>query len=198
MNGAKRAAMSGLLVLFLLVPGARAAESVNRQAAGLRYFTDVALINQDGRKMRLYSDLIEGKVVIIDGFFTSCAGACPVMNHNMEKIQDWLGDRLGRDVHMISISVDPLNDTPDKLRDYAKRFHARPGWYFLTGPKERMDFALQRLGQPLDAKENHTNLFIVGNEATGLWKKAFGLASADDLIKIVQSVLDDKAPAARQ
>src|SRR5581483_275092 len=93
---------------------------------------------------------------------------------------------------MISISVDPLNDTPDKLRAYAARFHVRKGWYFLTGPKEKMDFALRRLGQPLDAKENHTNIFVIGNETTGLWKKAFGLASAEDLIRIVQSVLDDK------
>lgn len=185
-----------LLLLFCFcAPGSAANGSAAREAAraaGLRYFTDVELMDQDGHRMRLYSDLLEGKVVIIDAFFTTCTGACPVMNRNMEKIQAWLGDRLGRDVRMISMSVDPLNDTPDKLHAYATRFHAKPGWYFITGPKEKMDFALQKLGQSVDARENHTNIFIVGNETTGLWKKAFGLAKPEDLIRIVEGVLADK------
>lgn len=162
------------------------------RAAARNYFTDMELINQDGKKMRFYTDLLQGKVVIIDAFFTSCTGACPVMNRNMEKIQEWLGDRMGRDVHMISMSVDPITDTPNKLSEYSKRFHARPGWYFITGTKENMDFALQKLGQYVDAREDHTNIFIVGNERTGLWKKAFGLAKPEDLIKVVESVLQDK------
>ncbi len=156
------------------------------------YFGEIPLVNQDGQTMRLYSDLLQGKVVVIDFMFTSCTGACPTMSTNFAKIQDWLGDRLGRDVHLISISVDPVNDTPARLKEYAARFKARPGWYFLTGSKENVDAALRKLGNSVEKPEAHQNLFIIGNERSGLWKKAFGLAQPEALIPIVQSVVEDK------
>jgi len=155
------------------------------------YFGDVKLINQDGQEMRLYSDLLQGKSVVIDVVFTRCTSACPAMSGTFAKIQDHLGDRLGKDVRMISISVDPVHDTPAKLKEYAARFKARPGWYFLTGPKANVDEALKKLGQYVEDKEDHLNLFLVGNEKTGLWKKAFGLASPEQLFPIIDSVVDD-------
>ena len=159
------------------------------------YFGEIPLVNQDGQTMRLYSDLLKDKVVVIDFMFTSCTGACPIMSTNFAKIQDWLGDRLGKDVHLISVSVDPLNDTPARLKEYAARFKARPGWYFLTGSKENIDAALRKLGNYVETPEAHQNLFIIGNERSGLWKKAFGLAQPDALIPIVQSVVEDKGEA---
>lgn len=166
------------------------------QAAGespaQKYFGDVRLTNQDGKEMRLYSDLIKDKVVVIDVMFTSCTGVCPVMSSTFAKIQNRLGDRLGKDVHLISISVDPVNDTPAKLKEYAGRFGAKPGWYFLTGPKENVDAALRKLGQYVENREAHQNLFLIGNDRTGLWKKALGLAKPEELFPIVDSVLNDK------
>ncbi len=156
------------------------------------YFGETPLVNQDGQTMRLYSDLIRGRVVVIDFMFTSCTGACPIMSTNFAKIQDWLGDRLGKDVYLISISVDPATDTPAKLKEYAARFKARPGWYFLTGSKENVDEALRKLGNSVASPQDHQNLFIIGNEPTGLWKKAFGLAPLDSLLPIVQSVVEDR------
>lgn len=140
----------------------------------------------------MFSDLIKGKTVIIIPFFTSCTGACPVMNQNLAKIQDWLGDRLGKDAHMISISVDPATDTVPKLQEYAKKMGARPGWFFLSGKRENVEFALKKLGQYVEAREAHSNIMIIGNTKTGLWKKAFSLASSEALISIVESVLNDK------
>jgi cytochrome oxidase Cu insertion factor (SCO1/SenC/PrrC family) len=157
-----------------------------------KYFTDVTLVNQDGKQMRLYSDLIKGKIVVINAFFTSCQGSCPVMAATLAKIQDWLGDRLGKDVYLISVSVDPETDTPAKLKEYAERFKAKPGWYFLTGTKQNVNLALHKLGQYVENKEAHLNIMIVGNEPTGLWKKAFGLAKSEELIKVVDSALNDK------
>jgi protein SCO1/2 len=156
------------------------------------YFGEIPLVNQDGQTMRLYSDLIHDKIVVIDFMFTSCTGACPVMSNNFAKIQDWLGDRLGKDVHLISISVDPANDTPAKLKEYAARFKARPGWYFLTGSKENIDAALRKLGNYVENREAHQNLFLIGNDRTGLWKKAFGLAQPEELLPVVRSVVEDK------
>jgi len=169
-------------------PAAGAAEQSGTQ----KYFTDVLLINQNGEKMRFYSDLLKGKVVIINSFFATCQGSCLPMNRNLEKVQQALGDHVGRDVFILSISVDPLVDTPPKLKDYAKKLNARPGWYFLTGDKENVEFALKKLGQFVDDKQDHLNIFIIGNERTGLWKKAFGLAQSDELVKVVESVLNDQ------
>jgi protein SCO1/2 len=142
--------------------------------------------------MRLYSDLLEGKVVIINSFFATCQGSCLPMNRNLEKVQQALGDHIGKDVFIISISVDPAVDTPPLLKEYAKRLNAKPGWYFLTGEKQNVDFALTKLGQFVSDKQDHLNIFIIGNERTGLWKKAFGLARSDELVKVVESVLNDK------
>ena len=162
------------------------------ETAAQKYFTDVVLLNQNGERMRLYSDLLQGKVVVINSFFATCQGSCLPMNRNLEKMQRALGDHVGKDVYIISISVDPTVDTPASLKEYSKKLNARPGWYFLTGDKQNIDFALKKLGQFVSAKEDHLNIFIIGNERTGLWKKAFGLAASDELVKVVESVLNDQ------
>ena len=160
-----------------------------------KYFTDVELLNQNGEKVRLYSDVLKGKTVVVNAFFTTCTSVCPPMNRNMERIQEALGDRVGKDVFLVSISVDPEVDTPARLKDYAKKFHAGPGWIFLTGKKENLDWALYKLGQYVENKDDHTTVFIVGNERTGLWKKAFGMANVAELIQVVESVVNDKGVA---
>lgn len=170
---------------------AEKAASTERSAAE-KYFTDVELINQDGAKVRFYSDVLKNKVVVVNTFFTTCTSICPPMNRNFEKIQEALGDRLGKDVFLVSITVDPETDTPPRLKEYGRRFHARPGWMFLTGKKENIDWALYKLGQYVETKDDHTSIFIVGNEPKGLWKKAFGLAKSEELIRIVEDVIADR------
>jgi protein SCO1 len=161
-----------------------------------KYFTDVELTDQDGRKLRFYSDVLKGRTVVVSAFFTTCTSVCPPMNRNVEKLQEALGDRVGKDVFLVSISVDPETDTPARLKEYSQKFHARPGWLFLTGKKENVDWALYKVGQYVKDKQDHTTVIIVGNEATGLWKKAFGLAKPADLLQIVKSVADDKGQTA--
>lgn len=162
-----------------------------------KYFTDVALIDQDGKAQRLYSDLMKGRVVVVNAMFTTCTSTSPPMNRNMEMIQERLGGRLGKDVVMLSFTVDPATDTPPVLKAYAARFHAKPGWYFLTGTKENLEFALRKFGQYVEKRDDHTTLIIIGNDRTGLWKKAFGLAKPDALIEVVESVLNDTGAAAK-
>src|ERR1044071_6927177 len=170
-------------------------QEASSESAAQKYFTDVELVDQDGRRLRFYSDVLKGKTVVVNAFFTTCTSVCPPMNRNMEKVQEALGDRLGRDVLLVSISVDPETDTPARLKEYSKKFHAKPGWLFLTGKKENVDWALYKVGQYVEDKQDHTTVIIVGNEATGLWKKALGMAKAADLIQIVNSVADDKGEA---
>lgn len=157
--------------------------------AGLNYFTDLELVDQNGEKIRFYSDLLAGKIVVINSFFATCNGSCPVMSGTFRKIQAVLGDRLGRDVHLISISVDPETDTPAQLRKFAKAASAAPGWHFVTGDKKNVEAALHKLGLRTNSKETHTAVVLIGNEPKGVWKKAFGLAPSEDVVKLVQEVV---------
>jgi protein SCO1 len=199
--------MTKLFIQLLMILGAVYGAAVQAQttpaakppaaepSGAEKYFTDVVLTNQNGEKMRFYSDLLKGKVVIINSFFGTCQGSCLPMNRNLAKLQDALGDRVGKDLFIISISVDSTMDTPAVLKEYATKLKARPGWYFLTGEKANVDFALKKLGAYVDDKNQHLNILYIGNEPTGLWKKAFALASSDELLKVVESVLNDKPPA---
>lgn len=176
-------------VLLLLVSAVDAAPAPDFRQAGLNYFTDVELVDQNGEKVRFYTDLLAGKVVIINSFFATCNGSCPVMSGTFRKIQAALGNRLGRDVHLISISVDPETDTPEQLRKFAKAASAGPGWHFLTGDKKNVNQALYKLGLLTDTREGHTAVVLIGNEPKGVWKKAFGLAAADEVVRLVQEVV---------
>jgi protein SCO1/2 len=157
-----------------------------------RYFGEALLTNQDGKQLRLYSDILKGNVVIINSFYSTCSSVCRVTIPVFKQLQDELGERVGKDVRLISITVDPESDTPEVLRKYAAGFGAKPGWEFLTGDKQTVDQVLYRLGLYAEAKENHSNVFIIGNEPTGLWKKVLGVAPPYEIWRSVESVLDDR------
>lgn len=162
------------------------------QFAAQQYFTDVILVNQNGQKLRLYSDLLKGKVVVIHSFFATCQGSCPVAAATFLKLQQHFGDRLGKELSFLSVSVDPERDTPTALKAYAQRFQVRPGWHLLSGKKENVDWALYKLGQYVEVKESHSNVILIGNMRTGLWKKVMGVASYDVIVQTVESVLADR------
>lgn len=174
--------------------GGRAAAAGEAEAdrrVAREYFTDTILVDQDGRELRFYSDLLAGKVVVINSMFTDCTGSCPVMSKKLQALQEHLGDRVGRDVHLISITVDPERDTPARLKEHATAFGAGPGWHLLTGSKENVKTVLSKLGQWVEERDAHETVFLVGNDRTGLWKKAFALAKTEDVVAIVDSVVGD-------
>ena len=158
------------------------------------YFTDVALVNQHGQELHLYGDLLKGKVVIIHSFFTRCKSACPVSMKLMAGIQNRFSQLMGKELFILSFSLDPTTDTPLQLQSYAKALNVGPGWQLISGSKENVDFALKKLGHYVDDIQDHKNTLIIGNEATGLWKKAFLLAKADALDELIKTVLTDKLP----
>jgi cytochrome oxidase Cu insertion factor (SCO1/SenC/PrrC family) len=162
------------------------------QSPAEKYFTNVELVNQHGKRVRLYADLLKGKVVVINSFFSTCKGSCPVMLSSFSKIQQHFADRIGADLWLISITVDPQTDTPEILAALANHWKAKPGWQFLTGDKASVDAALYKLGQYAENKESHSNIFIIGKEATGLWKKARGLSGPEAIIPLIDEVLADK------
>lgn len=139
------------------------------------YFPNIPLVTHEGKKVRFFDDLIKDKIVVINFMFTSCPNACPLETARLVKIQQLLGDRVGRDVFMYSITIDPKNDTPDVLKDYAAKFNVKPGWLFLTGDKADITRLRKKLGlfiAEIEGPSNDHNLqFIIGNQATGRWMK---------------------------
>lgn len=176
-----------LLLLSALTLGQEKAPT-----AAENYFTNTELINQNGQTVRFYQDVLKDKVVVINTFFATCTGVCPPMNQNIRKIQDAFASKMGKELILISITVDPITDTPQRLKAYAANLHAGNGWLFLTGKKENVDLVLKKLGQYVEKKEDHLTILIIGNEKTGLWKKAFGLAKASELVAVVEGVLVDQ------
>ncbi len=167
------------------------AQTLHRTQAARKYFGDTTLLDQNGKSHRFYTDLLMGKVVVINAFFASCVDSCPKMSGTFTELQRRLGDRLGTEVNLISISVDPENDTVPRLKEYASRFDAQPGRYFLTGRKQDVNAILTKLGQYVQQRDDHSTLFLIGNERTGLWAKAMGLDSASKIMTSLESVIAD-------
>jgi cytochrome oxidase Cu insertion factor (SCO1/SenC/PrrC family) len=156
------------------------------------WFTDTPLVDEHGNRWRFYSDLVHGRSVVINGFYSHCKGSCPAVNGNLQALAQVLGDRVGRDVEILSISIDPEADTPDELLHYAAGFGAHPGWHFLTGPRADVEAVLKKLGLYTEDRESHSPLVLIGNDRTGLWKKALGFSPPEELAATVRSVIDDR------
>lgn len=176
---------------FLVLAAFPLAARAQSEAAG-KYFQGLTLVDQDGRTVDLYEDVMKDHVVVINSFFTGCRGSCPVMSGTLAHVQKRFEGESGKALRLISISADPETDTPEKLKAYAARVGAKDGWRFLTGTRAQVDAALTRLGQYAERPDAHANVMIVGNLRTGLWKKALGLAKREEVAAVVQSVLEDR------
>jgi protein SCO1/2 len=159
------------------------------------YFPNITLLTQDGEPVRFYDDLLKGKIVLINFMFTTCNGVCSPMTANMLKVQKYLGEHVGREVVMISISVDPQTDTPPVLKKYADNFKAQPGWYFLTGQKENIDRVLYKLGGYVEDKMQHSTVLLIGNEATGDWMKVHALTKPAEISGAVMRMIESQEKA---
>jgi protein SCO1 len=156
------------------------------------YFPNLTLVTQDNKPVRFYDDIMKNKVVVINFMFGTCTGICPPMTANLAKVQEYLGDRVGRDVNMASITVDPAIDTPDVLKRYAANYKPKTGWYFLTGKKENVDWVLYKLGGYVENKGDHNTFLIIGNEATGQWMKLFAMSKPAVIADAIMKMLSPK------
>jgi protein SCO1/2 len=142
---------------------------------GKNYFPNIPLVTHEGKKVRFFDDLIKDKVVMINFIYTSCPDTCPLETARLAQVEKILGDRVGRDVFMYSISIDPEHDTPEVLKAYAQRYQAGPGWLVLTGKEADIINLRKKLGLYIqeiqDGSNNHNLSLIIGNQATGRWMK---------------------------
>jgi len=159
-----------------------------------RYFPEVSLTTHEGKQVRLYDDLIKDKIVVMNFFYATCEGICVPLTSNLVKVQALLKGRVGKDIFMYSFSLKPALDTPEVLHDYARRFHAGPGWQFLTGTPDDMELVRRRLGfvdpdPAIDAdKTSHTGMVRYGNEPLQLWSACPGMSRPDSLVKSILAV----------
>lgn len=152
---------------------------------------DVQIYDQTGRRLNFYTDLIKGKTVAINFIFTTCTGICPPLTATFRRVQQDLAERK-LPAHLISISVDPATDTPERLLEYAAKFKAGPGWTFVTGDKRAIDSILQALGTAVANKTDHTPMILIGNDVTGFWTRAYGLSSPTVLVQLISSAANAK------
>ncbi len=154
---------------------------------------DAEVFDQDGKKMRFYSDLVKDKVVIVSFVFTSCALICPMQGESLSKLQATLGERLGKDIHFVSVSTDPEGDTPERLKTWGVQFGARPGWTLVTGKKSEIDKVAMALTGAPAVKGKHSPVVFVGSDKTGRWIRAYGLAEPARFAGLIDEVTADRA-----
>ena len=164
--------MKGVAAAVVLSLCATAAVAGKR---GADYFPNVELITQHGKAVRFYDDVLKGKQVAINAIFTTCKDVCPLETANLVQLRKVLGERVGKDVHLYSISIDPKRDTPEVLRAYAEKFGA--DWTFLTGRPEDLKLIMKKLAlirdrdNPTSRESHHAAYLITGSVEDGQWTR---------------------------
>ena len=193
----KRSMVGLVVALVALTIGiARVAEAQQMRWHG-DYFPNVALQDQDGRTVRFYDDLIRNKVVAINFVYTTCTDICPLDTAQLRRVQEILGDRVGRDIFMYSISINPERDTPQALRRFMRTYDVGPGWTFLTGSQADVTLLQRRLGiTPVDPNDlrSHNTSVIIGNENTGQWLRRSAYENPQNLAELLGVAMQNYAP----
>ena len=159
------------------------------EARARAYFTDLPVQDQDGRSLRFYSDVLKGRLVLINFVFTNCDSACPLATQKMKSVAEQLGGRLGESLFFISISVDPTRDTPAAMHQFAKAQGALlPGWLWLTGREENVLAIVKRLGQYSEDVSGHSTLMLAGNVPRAHWSKVAPMATVPQIATKLQSM----------
>jgi len=149
---------------------------------------DAPLLDASAKRVRLANDVIGERIAVVNFVYTSCTTVCPVSSATFQKLQEKLGPRLGKEVVLVSITVDPLRDTPQKLREYAARYEAREGWAWLTGAKPDVDGVLRGLGAYAPRFEDHPAMVLVGDARGGPWTRFFGFPSVEELMARIDTM----------
>jgi cytochrome oxidase Cu insertion factor (SCO1/SenC/PrrC family)/cytochrome c2 len=152
----------------------------NRWGAG--YFPNLPVVDQNGRTLRFYDDVIKGRRVLISFIYTNCPDVCPLTTARIAQLEDKLGDQVGRDIFFVSMTVDPVRDTPARLKEFSDAFGVGHGWLFLTGRLEDIKRINASLGDRSRTIDEHRNEIVLGNDATGQWMRDSVFGDLDQLV----------------
>jgi cytochrome oxidase Cu insertion factor (SCO1/SenC/PrrC family) len=183
--------------LGLAAPGAaRAAGAEAPSPAAARVvLEDAPLVDQDGLPVQFRRDAIGDDVVVVDFVFTTCTTVCPALSAIFARVQEQLGDRLGRGVRLVSVSLDPAHDTPPRLKAYAARHHAGRHWTWLTGPQPDVERVLKGLGAYTANFSAHSPMVLVGDGRTGEFTRINGFPAPGKVAAEVDRLLARRAAA---
>jgi len=158
------------------------------QGVGKIRIPDLVMQDQEGRRVRFYSDLIKDKVVVLSFFYTSCTYTCTMQGRTFSKLQSLLGERLGKSVFLISVTTNPAKDDPSHLKAWGRRYDLQTGWTLVTGQEVEMNqLLISFTGSPAGVQMHLPTTFI-GNDRKGLWTSAAGVFAPEDLLKVVDLV----------
>ena len=187
-------ARAGLAAAMAPLALPRIVDAATFTSRGASYFTNAVLTTHDNRQVRFYDDLLKGKRFLINFVFVGCTDVCDSVTANLAVLQDMLGDRMGRDVFMYSISLQPDFDTPEVLKAYAERFDIKPGWSFLTGDPAEVEVLRRRLGfddidPVLDADPfQHAAMVRIADEPYDRWAMGAAPLRPEALMQTVNRV----------
>ena len=153
---------------------------------------DQWLVDQDGRDLKFVSDVIGDNIVVMDFVYTTCTTICPVLSALFTQVQGELGDAVGDEVTLVSMSVDPIRDTPQRLKAYSAKHRAGDGWLWLTGEKADVEDVLTGLGAYTPSFEDHPSMVLIGDGRTGEWKRLFGFPNPDRIVEIVNDFREQR------
>ena len=165
--------VASMLVIFAMALLYIRPAAAEERRWGANYFPNVPLVDQNGKTVHFYDDLIKGKTVVLDMIYTHCVDSCPLETARLAQVQKMLGDKVGKEIFFYSITIDPKRDTPKVLKQYAETYHVGPGWNFYTGKREDIDLIAKKLGLYSDPDPNnrdgHQPGVLIGNEPTQQW-----------------------------
>lgn len=167
-------------------PQSQAAET--QQQADIKLF-DLELVNQDGQTVKFKSEVVGNRVVVMNFIYTTCKTACPIQTVIFAHLQEALGLRLGKEVFLVSITLDPATDIPDRLKAYAEKHNARNGWIWLTGNKGNVDQVLLGVGAYSSDIVEHPTMILIGDGRPGNWTRFYGFPKMDHLLKKIDELL---------
>jgi protein SCO1/2 len=182
---------SCLTLLFWGVSAAPAGAAEARYQRSVERYRapDVELVNQDGEKIRLRELVETDQPVVIDFIYGTCTTICPVLSAGYVSLQKKLA-KEGRSVRLISITIDPENDTPRVMKDYLERYRAQPGWDFLTGTRADIDKVMTAFNAYIPDKMSHYPLNMIRNPKDGTWVRLFGIMSSKEFMGEYKGVAD--------
>jgi protein SCO1/2 len=149
---------------------------------------ETALTDQRGRTGRFKSDFLADRLVLVTFVYTTCTTACPPLSALFADLQERLGERAGREVALVTMTVDPVRDTPLRLKAYAAQFNAGPGWSFLTGSRPAVDEVLTALGAYTPNFTDHPSMVLVGDPRSGEWTRFFGFPGSEQVMARVDAL----------
>jgi protein SCO1/2 len=154
---------------------------------------DQWLVDQNGRDLKFVGDVIGDNIVVMDFVYTTCTTICPVLSALFTQVQSQLGDAVGDEVTLVSMSVDPVRDTPQRLKAYSAKHRAGEGWLWLTGEKGDVEDVLTGLGAYTPSFEDHPSMVLIGDGRTGEWKRLFGFPKPDRIVQIVNELREQRS-----